>query len=80
MQSEKTSMSAPVDAVVILPEWDKLKRQGWRFVYDSHTRFLGCEHENGKGKFSIARFEVQAGDRETLAHQIGHTVALFLND
>lgn len=70
-------MTDPID---ILPEWEKLKRQGWRFVYDSQTRFLGCEHQNGKGKFSIARFEFQSGDRETLAHQIGYTVATFLND
>lgn len=61
------------------PEWDRLKTAGWRFVYDTETRFLGCEHPDG-GKFSIAQFEFQAGDRETLAHQIGHTMATFLND
>lgn len=80
MSSEKAKNAAPVHGIVIQPEWEKLKGQGWRFVYDSSTRFLGCEHENGKGKFSIARFELQSDDRETLAHQIGYTIATFLND
>jgi hypothetical protein len=63
----------------IKPEWIKWRERGWRFAYDPSTRFLGCEHPSG-GKKSIASFERFTGSSETMAHQIGFTMADFLND
>jgi hypothetical protein len=79
MDSQNNAAATSVQSVVLRPEWAKMKEQGWKFTYDHKTRFLGAEHPNG-GKFSIACFERHVGDRETLAHQIGATIATVLND
>lgn len=63
----------------IKPEWIKMRERGWRFTYDPKTRFLGCEHQDG-GRMSIASLERFTGAEETMAHQIGFTMADLLND
>lgn len=75
---ETAASRASDHAVVLRPEWAKMRDDGWLFTYDHRTRFLGAEHPSG-GKFSIASFERHVGDRETLAHQIGATIATMLN-
>ncbi len=49
---------------------------GWHFAYSDVTRFVGAEHENGKGKFSVCEV-VAPGAAFRVA--VGEAVADMLN-
>lgn len=47
-------------------------REGWKYVFEPETRYIGAYHENGKGKRSICEMDIQSLD-------YGPAIADFLN-
>lgn len=53
---------------------------GWSFYYDDAAQFVGAEHENGSGKFSICEIVTPLSRGEDFRLFVGNTIAAALNE
>lgn len=51
---------------------------GWTFTYDDSTRFVGADHANGIGKFSVCEV-VTPPTRDAFRVKVGKAIADALN-